>query len=313
MMTTDMGADELKPALSKMFGDNRKLWPTTYVKYMTKMNSTEFFEEFTQSGGFQDVPLLDEGDLINVSKPDLGDKYRLQPERRQLAFAITQLDKKFNKVDKVARAMKKLSIACGRTTERVAAAVFNYGFNSTMRPMTDGQPLFSTAHIRLNGATASNRPGTDVDLSMPSLEDAITNFRLLIDQDGTPINISPKYLLVHPYNEINAKRILRSQNYFTNGAGTDPNPGAPNAAYLGVANVASEYQLEIIVNPFLTSPEAWFLLGSQDDTELKMVENEPCTDRSFQDPWTEDTIYSISFANIGGAISDIAAYGTLGS
>lgn len=310
MMTVDMGIDELKPGLSKMFGDNRTEFKPVYPTYMQKVTTSEFFEEYAQSGGFQDIPLLDEGDYMNFAKPNLGDKVRLQPERRQLAFAITKVDKQFNRVNKVERAMKRLARAQRRTDERVAAVPFNFAFDSTNRPMTDGQPLCSTAHVRLDDSVVSNRPATDTDLNPASLEDAIVNFMQLTDHDGTPINLSPKYLLVHPQNAMNARRILGSSAYY--GTAGVSGSGTPTSALLGVKNILQDFDLVIVVNVFLTDPDAWFLLADKNDTEIIYVTNEAPTDRMFEDPFTEDSVYSISFSSIAGAVSDIGVYGSPG-
>lgn len=310
MMTVDMGADELKPALTTEFGTARKEYAPIWPNFMNKMDINEFMTEFTQVGGFGDIPLLDEGDYINFQKPDLGNKARMQPERRQLAFAITYQDKRYSKVDKVKRAMTKMARAERRTTERVAHVPLNMGFSSTYRPMIDGYPLFNRltdgGHVRLNGAITANRPPTDVDLDQATLEDAVTAFMGLTDEDGTPISIPPKYLVVHFSNLINAKRILGSTvAYNTTG-------GRPSASYQGTKNVLADFNLTIISSPFLTDPDAWFLLGDKDEVDIYMITNEAVTDRTFTDPWNEDVIYSISFSNIAGAVSDIATYGTSG-
>lgn len=304
-MTVDMGADAMKPMFRRYINDARKAYPTLYTQFMKEESTDQYFEEYNEIGGFGTVPLLDEGDYMNFALPDIGNKTRVQPERRQLAFGITYQDKKFNKIDKVRRYTEKLGKAFKKQKERTAIYLFNQGF-STNYLLNDNQPLFSTAHVLSNGETYANRPAADVDLNMATLEAAITSFLLLKDNDGTPIQVMPKYLLVHPSNFINAKRLLESTDYYGQAA------GVPNGSFRGVRNVVADMNLTIISHPFLEDEDAWFLLPDKSEHELVLLENEKLHDRTFTDDYTEDIIYSMAEANVAAPLTAIGVWGTSG-
>lgn len=305
-LTSDMGIDGLRAIPRKFVNDTRKQHPERFSMYMRKISSNEFMEQYEELGGFGDIPRRDEGDFMNFAKMDVGNITRIQPDTYQLAFAITEKARRFNKMNIVQRASQKLAIAARRTYEKIAAAPFNEGFSATVRLGTDGQPLFSTAHVRLNGATASNK--ASADLTTATLEAALVAFSLQTDQDGTYIDLTPKYLVVHPNEAPNAMRILRSQNY------PQMTAGVPNAADTGVPNdFIRNYNLILVINPYLTDTDAWFLLADKDEHEVIVVENEKFNDDSFIDPYTKDFVYSVQFSAIAAHATDIGAYGSEGA
>lgn len=306
MMTTDMGIDAMRAIPRKFINDTRKEHAPIWSTYMRKVDTNEYYIEYFEFGGFGDIPLKDEGDYINVATPDTGDIARIQPEVRQLAFAITKEDRKYNRINKVERASKMLARAARRTVEKIAAYPLNVA-TSSVRVTTDGNPLVYNAHVLLNGSTYSNAGG-GVDLSISTLETALVAFSTMIDNDGTYIDLRPKYLVVSPYDAPNARRILRAQNYWT------PSAGLPSAADTGVPNATvQDANLILVVNPYLTDPDAWFLLADKGDHELVLVENEAFNDRSFVDPYTSDYVYSVEFANIAAAPNPVGIYGATGA
>ena len=303
-LTTDMGSDGLKPQIRRWISTNAKEHPPLYRRYMNVENTDEAYVEDYETGGFGEFPIKDEGDFLNFAKPATGNKTRYQPIMRQLAFAITFEDKKFNKVNKVNKMLRGLARSGRATIEKVAAQPFNLGFSTAFKG-ADGQPLFSTSHTNPNGDTIANRPGTDVDLTVATLEAAIGTFLTMIGSDGFPIPIQPKYLVVHPSNFMNANRIVGAPNYFTG--------GTPSAADTGVPNTIRRWDLEVVSNPYLTDSNAWFLLAAVGEHEIWVIFNQRPSDRMFDDEWTMDSIYSHFFALESGFSHYIGAYGTTGA
>jgi len=311
--TMDMGTDALKPIIRKFIGQDRKDYAPIYPIYTEEMKTEDFFEKFGELGGFPDAPLKDEGDYLNLAKAPAGDQVDVQPEVRQLAFAITREDKKFNRIDKVQRLTKKLSRAMIRTKERVATVPLNLGFSSTLNLGVDSQPLFSATHVNVGGVTFSNLLA--VDLSMASLETAITMFMTMVDNDGTPIVVTPKYLVVHPNNYLNAKRIVGSANYFTNGAsGSEPASQQPGTqAWTGAPNAIQDMGITVVPNPYLTDVDAWYLLGPKgEEDNIVFVWNEDINDYIFEDQWTRDTVTSMQMSNVGAWLTPIGLVASSG-
>lgn len=312
-MTTDMGADELKPIISHWIDENRKMWPPVYTAFMERARLKDAFEEGDEFGGFGIAGLLDEGDGISLSKPPIGDKVRFEPEMRQKGFAITWLDKEFNRINKVERLSKKLSRAMTKTTEVVAAAVLNLGFSSTLNLGVDGKPLFATDHVLLNGDIVSN--AMSADLNPASYEAAVIMFRTQPDNDGTPLDMMPRYLVVTPQNEWNAKRILGSANYFVNNAsgGTDSTLPDGTKPMTGATNVFQNSGVTVVVNPYIVDPDQWSLHGPKGENNLRLAYNVPLMDRSFDENRTENTIYSMKQSEIGGYWTFIGNVGSGGA
>jgi hypothetical protein len=79
----------------------------------------------------------------------------------------------------------------------------------------DGVSLFNSSHpISANNTsvTASNRPSSDVDLSISSYQAAAVNIRTQYEANGyTYLDNEPENLVVHPSLEYVAKQILRGQ------------------------------------------------------------------------------------------------------
>lgn len=317
MLTTDMGIDALRTMKRQWVNQDRREHPPIWKQYMRKIDSDEFMEEFTEMGGFGDIPLKDEGDDLNFAKPDTGNITRIQPDVRQLAFAATKQDRRFNKIGKIERASKALARAARRTMEKLAAVPFNLGWSST-RLGSDGVALFSTAHVRADGSTAANTPTTQVDLTSETLEAALAQFALMTDNDGTYIDVKPAVLLVHTSNEANALRITGAQNYWLGGlSGSTPpqqNTWIPNAANTGVPNsYIRRYNLEVVASPYLTDTDAWFLLAPKSEHGVLIVENQAFEDRSFVDMYNQDYCYSVEFAWATGHVTDVGVWGSQGA
>lgn len=304
-MTTDMGIDGVRPQIRRWINDNRREHPPIFKRYMNVDNNNELFTEDLEMGGFSTFPRLDEGDYLNFVTASTGNKTRYQPDEFQAAFAITRKDRRFNRIGKVDRLTRMLNRAARASMERNAAQPFNLGFSASA-PLSDGQPLFSTAHVNPAGTTVANRPAADVDLTLATFEAAWVAFMEMVGPDGNPIDIAPKFLIVHTSELPNALRIVRSPNYFSG--------GTPAAADTGVPNVAmQETAITVVSNPYLTDRDAWFLLAPAGEHELWVVSNQPLEDYSFEDQHTRDFVFSLSYAMVTGASSFVGAWGTIGA
>jgi phage major head subunit gpT-like protein len=116
--------------------------------------------------------------------------------------------------------------------------------------------LLSTSHYRVDGGTWSNRPTVAADLSIESLETALSAWRTgMVDQRGRKLGVRPRVLMVGPSDEFVAKRILSSDKRPFS-ADNDPNV------------VRTERDLEVFVCDYLTDDGRWFLLADKGETGL---------------------------------------------
>ncbi len=95
------------------------------------------------------------------------------------------------------------------TRETLAANIFNRSFNSSYKG-GDQKSLVATDHPIANGASFSNQLTTAAALSQSSLEQLLTQIRQAQDNTGRKIRLTPKKLVVAPFNMFQAEVILKS-------------------------------------------------------------------------------------------------------
>lgn len=151
-------------------------------------------------------------------------------------------------------------------------------FNDLSAPVytADGvdYTLLSTAHYRVDGGTWSNRLANAADLSIESLELALTQWRTgMVDQRGRKVSIRPEILLVGPSDEWMAHRILE----------TERRPGGND----NDRNVVKDRRrLKIVVADFMTDDGRWFILGAKGKTGLRYNRRKALEVRRRDDPRT---------------------------
>jgi len=146
------------------------------------------------------------------------------------------------------------------TMETILANHFNNGFDSSFAG-PDGKELFATDHPLESGGTQSNELATPADLTITSLNQALTDFRDFRDGKNKRLNIRPRFLVVPPALEAQALQLLNS-TLLPGGDQNDINP------------IPSRSNLQLIVWDFLTDADAWFLVGDKSDHELRMYMRE---------------------------------------
>jgi hypothetical protein len=118
----------------------------------------------------------------------------------------------------------------------------------------DGVSLVNTSHP-IDGGTVANRPAVDADLNESSLLNAMiairTNFR---DQAGLKVFARGRKLVVPPALEPTAIRLTK----------TELRPGTANNDVNAILTTAGGLPEGYMVNDFLTSARAWFLLTNID-------------------------------------------------
>lgn len=307
--TASRPADYL-PQARKNIDEGRKEKPPIYPQYMDKDTDKALISEYYNMGGFQEFPNQDEGDYKNFSSPDFGDKFRLQTTTFQLAYAVTEKDRYYNKnsAQRLAWCNKEMGRAASRTQERIAATPLNLGW-STTRPTIDRKPYFSRTHQGLNGGIYVNTPETQVDLNQASLEAAIAGASLLRDESGNYLDIKYRYLVYHPSQAPNAHRVLNSKMIF-NGTGQN---NFPNAPATGIENTyINNYGLIPIENPYLVDEDAWFLLAEKGANGLVYKESRPLHEKMYSDNDTDNWVYSLAFDAEAAAYEGRGAYGSQG-
>ena len=193
--------------------------------------------------------------------------------------------------------------------------VINLGF--TTQTTIDGVTLFNSQHPLLGGTQATNigpglilgtniyaagtypnRPGTDIDLSFTGIQTAINMYERLIDSQGLPIAMKPRYLIIPPELKWVAREIL----------------GSPNKPYTtdNEINALIKEDLMYFVCHYTTSLTAWFLVGEKDSHTLKFMNRENL-EEDFSDDFDTRTIKQIATMRFStGATNWIGTWGSNG-
>lgn len=141
-----------------------------------------------------------------------------------------------------------------QTKEIYGANVFNTGSTYNAAIGGDGKALFATDHP-VDGATYGNRPSVDVDLGEATLLSAMIAIRRnFVDARGLKFHARAQRLVIPPELQPVAERLLKSEL----------RPGTADNDVNAIRSTAGGLTKGYIVNDFLTSPYAWFLLTNVD-------------------------------------------------
>ena len=233
----------LWPGIATIWGDTYRRYPPLWNRMMILRRSNKAFEKEQGVTGFGLAGAKGQG--ASVPYVDMLQGY--QREYVNLTYGLGTIitrelmeDEQYNVINNVPR---MLAESMRQTEETISASVFNLGFTTMLG--ADGVSFFNSAHPNVRGGTQRNIPGVASDLTQASLEQAYIDIHDWQDDSGLKINLMPEKLLVAPANRFVAEKILGTK-FAVGSADNDINPMAG--------------QLDLIVNPFLTDPDAWFVL-----------------------------------------------------
>jgi len=239
---------ELLPGLNALFGLEYARYGEEHKEIYETETSERSFEEETKLSGFSAAPVKNEGAALAYDNAQEAWTARYNHETIALGFSITEEAIEDNLYDSLsARYTKALARAMAYTKQVKAASPLNNGYNASIVG-GDNQPLFSTAHPLVNGATNANTFTTPADLNETSLEAAVIQIAGWTDERGLLIAARPKKLIVPPSLMFVATRLLETElrvGTNNNDINAIKNNGAIPEGYT--------------VNHFLTSTNTWFL------------------------------------------------------
>lgn len=198
--------------------------------------------------------------------------------------------------------------AAEATVQYYASRVFSEGFSSLPATMSGERSsteyLFSTSHTLKNGATASNRPSTDADLSMTSLWAAVNAFYEFVNEAGIPIAESPKILLVPHQEQQTMIELLQSELH-------------PETEQNAINALRRAYNIQGVVWPYWlgsVDSDCWFLLNpTSRHYKIYFVWQERLWTKMWIDEETDNINYSCYEAFGEGWFDWRAAYGSSGA
>lgn len=225
--------------------------PSFYDKVTTVKTSKKAYEESAYFAGLGLMPEKPEGEQIAYDQFIQGPTKRWNHRTYGLGIRISEElieDSLYPDVPTDMGDMsKELGNSAAETREVLIHDMFNSGTVTTNHTAGDALAVFSTVHKALNGATWSNRSAADGSLSATTLKQGFIDFENVLSDRGIQQVQKPTKLVVPPTLEFTARELLNSTY--------DPYTGN------NAINSIQSRNLELIVDPFLTSTTAWFLIG----------------------------------------------------
>ena len=235
--------------MNALFGLEYKRYGEEHKEIYETEKSERSFEEETKLSGFSAAPVKNEGSAIAYDNAQEAFTARYNHETIALGFSVTEEAIEDNLYDSLsARYTKALARAMAYTKEVKGAAVLNNAFNTSFTG-GDGKSLCNSAHPLVYGSTISNVPATPADLNETSLENAVIQISLWVDERGLLIAAKPKKLVLPPALQFVATRLLETELR----VGTNDNDVN---ALKNNGSIPGGYT----INPWLTDTNAWFLM-----------------------------------------------------
>lgn len=266
MVTSGTFSELYVPGLRKVIFESYTYLPVQYEAFLNVASSQRQFEEDYRMGGFGAVPEKAEGTNIIYDDPVPGSKVQFFWTPYGKGFRVTHEAM----MDELYGPMKKMATSLGKAfrsqTEVIAAALLNNAFTDPAALATNSGyetlALCHAAHPLLRGGTWSNRPVTDVDLSVTAMQDAMVDFERFVDHSGVPIVIPARKIIFAPENIPLVKEILGSTL-------------KPFTADNEINILASS--LTPIVSHYMTDTNAWFIFADKSDTDVWLMWREKFT------------------------------------
>jgi phage major head subunit gpT-like protein len=285
-----------------------------YTEFMNVMSSEDAYEIDYHVAGTGPMPEMPEGTrplydglIQSGTKKYLHLPYGLASQvTRQLVE-----DDKYGIIRQIPKAHARSALYA---REAVSASILNLG--GTLITTDDGQTLFNTAHALPGGTEATsvgpgvsglvsasgtypNRPSPDADFSFTAIQQGINYFYRFTDGRGIPSMLRPKHVWIPPELIMIAREILGS-------------PGKPYTMD-NELNALQGEELDFKHLNYLTSPSAWFMSSSKEETGTKFYERVPIQAQTDDDFQTQVLIFLTTQRFSSGASWWQGWYGSYGA
>jgi len=247
--------DLLLPGLRGVEGKYEMI-PSQYDKIFTKHDSKLALERTAEMRYLGLAQLKTEGGQTSFDN-GAGERYVYNQEHNEIAlgYAITRkaIDDNLYKTQFHPSNLGLIE-SFQQTKEIYGANILNTATTYNANIGGDGVSLISISHP-IDGGVVANRPAVDVELNEATLLNAMiairTNFK---DQAGLKVFARGRKLVVPPALEPTAIRLTK----------TELRPGSADNDVNAILTTAGGLPEGYMVNDFLTSASAWFLLTNID-------------------------------------------------
>ncbi len=300
---SDFFFETMLPALNAKIWQSYKAKKPLYTRLLNTDTTTRSIEQFAQMSGVGLPTLIGETEDTPTDSFVQGFNKTFRPVKYGLGIAASQELVEDDKVGIISRRSVALSNSIYQAREIQGASVYNNAFDNVNFPLPDGQALCAAAHpLVKSGGVQNNLLATAADLDIGSLELALTDWELTRTMEGFLQMLPKPSVLAASQNRWNAAEILKSQMRSdtannTRNAFQDNEQGGP---------------IDAIIWPYLTSPDAWFLVAPAAETEtLWLDRKQPYTKSDYIEKNETGYVY-MRYRATYGAFGWRGVYGTPG-
>jgi len=270
----------LEPWVSFILFNEYKRIDLQYTKLFKVESSDKAFEDAFKVAGLGTFVLKAEGSPITYDDPVQGPRRRITHSTYALGFRCTEEMMDDDQHGIVSQMPKDLGDSLRDHQEQVAAQIWNLAFVATSFTTMDAQALCADTHVELRtGNTVSNELTPGVALSHDGIESMLIQIHTTNNDQGRPISLTPKKLIVHPNNFYNARRLLES----TQQPGSTEND----------INTLNRLGVEIVSYRYLTNTAPWFI--QSDEHKLIWYNRKKPKMDSSTDAQTKDKLFDLRY------------------
>ena len=286
----------------KIFYDNFMAETPQFNEIMNIIPSKDSYNKFAGFTGTGLVPKKTEGVNAIFATPSQKFAKTFTPDTFSLGIRITKEAFDDDRSGNLRKCPEMLGKSARATIETDIAVMLLDRMQTAAYTGGDGKVLSATDHPLYGSSsttTYSNRPTTNVDLSVSAIEAAIPALRSTVNDDGIPTGLRAKYLVCHPDNWATVIQLLQNQEK----AGT-ANRDTNAIKTLGLIPILLDYA---------TDTDAWAIITAKSDHQLMLVMREAVNTKSYPAPDnTDDAIYRVRFRKTEGWVSALGFYGSAG-
>jgi hypothetical protein len=233
------------------------------LSYLKIENATGHSYKEAELAGFRGFVARNEGDALTyVTFPEGGYKEIFWAEYA-LGFQYSKILLEDDMQGTIKKCAGRIGNAGGYTVEYLAADLINGAIGGSKTGI-DGIVLCSASHPYIDYPGVQSNLGSAA-LSYTSLLAAIQHFKTLKDNRGIQMQIlTPNLLIIPPALEWMAKELLLNKFKPKLELGTAGSGDAGNTNQVNL--IGTEGNIEYVVNPYLTSSTAWFLMDTSQET-----------------------------------------------
>jgi hypothetical protein len=292
------------PALDELVWQGFDYAAPDFSKVFRIMSSTRSIEQTSQLSGLGTFSSIAEGADVTFDKPVAGFSKTFTHTQYGNGFKMTARMLQDDKHAIVKKNATELGRGARETLELLTWGTLNNAFaGGPTGP--DGVVLCSASHPQVKvGGVQSNLLTSAADFDVPSLELALTDFRNAKDSAGKFMRLPAKYVLGAPSNEFNFSEIL---------SGKMRSDTANNTLNAFRNRDGYESFTDFMTTPYLTDPDAWFVMAPKERTQLRFYWREKPVTLHDMDFYSRSALTAMWMTFSYGFSDYLGVYGTPGA